>query len=155
MQVTNTSYITELTRNEILEKAANIVAEMYVGGDYYTSPNLTRQFLSYKLSQHDREVFGVMFLNNQHQLIEYKELFFGTINAASVYPREVLKESLKLNAAAVIFAHNHPSGNSDPSHSDRQITRRLTDALALIDINVLDHFIVGSEVVSMAERGMI
>jgi len=94
-------------------------------------------------------------LDNQHQLIEFRELFYGTIDGASVYPREVVKAVLEVNASAVIFAHNHPSGNSEPSQADKDITKRLSDALGLIDVRVLDHFVVGETAISFAERGLL
>ncbi|HAS8160916.1 TPA: DNA repair protein RadC, partial [Vibrio vulnificus] len=107
------------------------------------------------LKHHEREVFAVMFLDNQHRLIAFEELFFGTIDSASVYPREVLKAALKINAAALIFAHNHPSGDATPSQADKQITQRLKEALALVDIRVLDHIVVGDSAISFAERGLL
>lgn len=139
----------------ILASAANIIAERYVKKDAYTNPQATKDFLTYKLGGYEREVFAVMLLDNQHQLLEFKELFFGTLDAASVYPREVVKAVLAVNAAAVIFAHNHPSGESEPSTADKHITKRLTDALALIDVRVLDHIVVGRLPVSFAERGLL
>ena len=139
----------------ILASAANIIAERYIKKDAYTNPQATKDFLTYKLSGYEREVFAVMLLDNQHQLLEFKELFFGTLDAASVYPREVVKAVLAVNAAAVIFAHNHPSGESEPSAADKNITKRLTDALALIDVRVLDHIVVGRSPVSFAERGLL
>ncbi|ELS9502872.1 TPA: DNA repair protein RadC [Vibrio parahaemolyticus] len=144
-----------VTEHQVLEQAAQIIANRYLRGDVFTSPNATKEFLIYKLSQHEREVFAVLLLDNQHRLIEYNELFFGTIDAATVYPREVVKLTLERNAAAVIFAHNHPSGEPEPSQSDKRITSRLSEALALIDVRVLDHFIVGESCVSFAERGLI
>lgn len=107
------------------------------------------------LGNYDREVFALLLLDNQHRLIEFNELFYGTIDSASVYPREVVKLALERNAAAVIFAHNHPSGDATPSQADKRITSRLKDALALIDVRVLDHFVVGETCVSFAERGWI
>ena len=102
------------------------------------------------------EVFAVMFLNNRHQLIKYEEMFRGTIDGASVYPREVAKRALQLNAAALIVAHNHPSGVPEPSKSDERITHRLKDALGMLQIRLLDHVIVGGvDTVSMADRGII
>ena len=139
----------------ILASAANIIAERYVKKDAYTNPQATKDFLTYKLGGYEREVFEVMLLDNQHQLLEFKELFFGTLDAASVYPREVVKAVLAVNAAAVIFAHNHPSGESEPSAADKNITQRLIDALALIDVRVLDHIVVGRTPVSFAERGLL
>lgn len=143
------------TAEEVLASAANIIAERYVKKDAYTNPQATKDFLTYKLGGYEREVFAVMLLDNQHQLLEFKELFFGTLDAASVYPREVVKVVLAVNAAAVIFAHNHPSGESEPSTADKHITKRLTDALALIDVRVLDHIVVGRSPVSFAERGLL
>ncbi|MGL5358266.1 MAG: RadC family protein [Shewanella sp.] len=143
------------TADAILASAANIIAERYVKKDAYTNPQATKDFLTYKLGGYEREVFAVMLLDNQHQLLEFKELFFGTLDAASVYPREVVKAVLAVNAAAVIFAHNHPSGESEPSTADKHITQRLTDALALIDVRVLDHIVVGRTPVSFAERGLL
>ncbi|MCU7974102.1 DNA repair protein RadC [Shewanella sp. SW36] len=143
------------TAEEVLASAANIIAERYVKKDAYTNPQATKDFLTYKLGGYEREVFAVMLLDNQHKLLEFKELFFGTLDAASVYPREVVKAVLAANAAAVIFAHNHPSGESEPSAADKHITQRLTDALALIDVRVLDHIVVGRTPVSFAERGLL
>ncbi|MGL6124317.1 MAG: RadC family protein [Shewanella sp.] len=143
------------TAEAILASAANIIAERYVKKDAYTNPQATKDFLTYKLGGYEREVFSVMLLDCQHQLLEFKELFFGTIDAASVYPREVVKAVLAANAAAVIFAHNHPSGEPEPSIADINITQRLTAALALIDVQVLDHIVVGRTPVSFAERGLL
>ena len=109
-----------------------------------------------RLRDKTREAFYVLFLDNQHRVIKGEVLFEGTIDSASVYPREVVKRALDHNAAALILAHNHPSGAAEPSQADRRITRRIGDALALVDIRVLDHFVVGDgEVVSFAERGWI
>ncbi|WP_434567658.1 DNA repair protein RadC [Vibrio chagasii] len=152
---TNYAKIKSLPEHQVLEQAAKIIANRHLKGDVLTSSNATKEFLTYKLGQHEREVFAVLLLDNQHRLIEYNELFFGTIDAATVYPREVVKLALERNAAAVIFAHNHPSGNAEPSHADRRITSRLSDALALIDIRVIDHFVIGETPVSFAERGLI
>lgn len=125
-------------------------------GDVIGDPGSTRDYLKGKLRHQQREIFAVMLLDNQHRLITYEELFFGTIDGASVHPREVVKQVLIHNAAAVIFAHNHPSGVAEPSQADRRITERLKAALLLIDVRVLDHMVVGdSEVVSFAERGLI
>ena len=125
-------------------------------GDAFTSPALTRRFLQARLRAYHHEGFACLFLDNQNRLIRFEELFNGTIDGASVYPREVVKRVLAVNAAAVIFAHNHPSGVAEPSHADRSITQRLQSALELVDVRVLDHFIVGDgEVVSMAERGLL
>jgi DNA repair protein RadC len=144
-----------MTADQVLEKAAEIVANRYLRGDVFTNPQATKDFLQYKMASYEREVFAVLLLDNQHRLIEYQELFFGTIDAASVYPREVVKVAFNCNAAAVIFAHNHPSGIAEPSNADKHITQKLRDALALIDIRVLDHFVVGETCVSFAERGYL
>ncbi|AUM12773.1 RadC family protein [Ketobacter alkanivorans] len=125
-------------------------------GEAFTSPVLTRRFLQARLRAYHHEVFACLFLDNQNRLIRFEEMFTGTIDGASVYPREVVKRVLALNAAAVIFAHNHPSGVAEPSQADCHITQRLQAALDLVDVRVLDHFVVGDgEVVSMAERGML
>ncbi len=121
-----------------------------------TSPEMVKAFCQYSLAAKEHEVFGAIFLDNQHRLRATAELFTGTIDSASIYPREVVKHALAHNAAATIFYHCHPSGCTQPSHADRRITRRLTDALALVDIKVLDHFVVSFEnTVSFAERGWI
>lgn len=120
------------------------------------SPSATRRYLVSKLRHLNHEVFAVLFLDNAHRVIQYEELFQGTINGASVYPRRVLERAMQLNAAAVIFAHNHPSGVAEPSQADKHITKTLINALALVDIRVLDHFVIGdSEAISFAERGLI
>lgn len=112
-------------------------------------------FLLSKMRGYKHEVFACLLLNARNQLIRYEELFTGSINGASIYPREVVKLILKTNAAAVIFAHNHPSGNNQPSEADKQITNQLKQALALIDVPVLDHIIVGEDSFSMAKYGLI
>ncbi|EGR2323851.1 MULTISPECIES: DNA repair protein RadC [unclassified Vibrio] len=153
----STNYLTasQLSDHQVLEQAAEIIANKYLRGDVFSTPEATKDFLTYKLGNYEREVFAVLMLDNQHRLIEFKELFFGTIDAASVYPREVVQLVLETNAAAVIFAHNHPSGIPEPSQADKRITSRLKDALALVDVRVLDHFIVGESCVSFAERGLV
>jgi DNA repair protein RadC len=123
---------------------------------HVTSPADTRNYLRLQLAEREAEVFCVVFLTNRHRVIAFEEMFHGTIDGATVHPREVVKAALRLNAAAVIFAHNHPSGVVEPSRADEAITRRLTDALALVDVRVLDHLIVGgSEITSLAERGLL
>lgn len=119
-------------------------------------PKTVRQFLQSQLRDRDREVFAALFLDTQHRLLAYEELSVGTLDSASVYPREVVKAALKCSAAAVIFAHNHPSGVAEPSAADRLLTERLQAALRLIDVRVLDHFVVGEAApVSFAERGWL
>ncbi|MCG6202330.1 RadC family protein [Psychromonas antarctica] len=144
-----------MTEHQILERAAEIIATKFISRDAFTDVKATKEYLTFKLANYEKEVFAVMLLNTQHQLIEYRELFFGTIDSASIHPREVVKAVLEVNASAVIFAHNHPSGIAEPSEADKRITTRLTDALGLIDVRVLDHIVVGKNSVSFAERGLI
>ncbi|WP_332405002.1 DNA repair protein RadC [Vibrio metschnikovii] len=140
----------------VLEMTQRYLAETLKRGDALTSPQQTKLYLTSVLRDRQREAFYILFLDNQHRVIQGEVLFEGTIDAASVYPREVVKRALQLNAAALILAHNHPSGIAEPSQADRRITQRLVDALQLVDIRVLDHFVIGDgEVVSFAERGWI
>ncbi|BEI21797.1 RadC family protein [Vibrio fluvialis] len=140
----------------VLEMTQRYLAETLKRGEALTSSQQTKLYLSSVLRDRQREAFYILFLDNQHRVIRDEVLFEGTIDAASVYPREVVKRALHHNAAALILAHNHPSGVAEPSQADRRITQRLTDALALVDIRVLDHFVVGDgDVVSFAERGWI
>jgi len=121
-----------------------------------TSPDKTKTYVKAWLRHLQKEVFACLFLDSRHRIISCEILFTGTIDGASVYPREVVKRCLELNSAAVIFAHNHPSGVAEPSQADRQITSKLTQTLSLLDIRVLDHLIVGDKlVISMAERGLL
>lgn len=120
-----------------------------------TSPQASKDYVKLQLATYEHEVFACLFLDNKHRVITFEKLFRGSINSASVYPREVVKACLRHNAAAVILAHNHPSGVAEPSQADLSITRRLNDALALIDVRILDHLIVGEEVTSLAERGLL
>ncbi len=140
----------------VLEIARRHLADSLRRGDALTSPQLTRRFLASRLRHLPHEVFACLFLDNRHRVLRFEELFRGTIDAASVYPREVVKRALACNAAAVILAHNHPSGVAEPSGADRLITERLRDALAVVDIRLLDHMVVGDgEPVSFAERGLL
>lgn len=140
----------------LIQRAMEILESRLRKKEYsFTNPTDTKNFCRLKLQQLEHEVFSVLFLDNQHCLIEYRELFRGTIDAASVYPREVVKTALQLNAAAVIFTHNHPSGISTPSNADRNITTKLKSGLDLMDIRVLDHIIIGDETYSFAQSGLI
>lgn len=140
----------------VLELGRRYLEQTMQVGEAITSPHHLKQFLTAKMRAHGQEVFACVYLDNQHRILAYKELFFGTIDGASVYPREVVKQTLAMNAAAVIFAHNHPSGIAEPSVADQQITERLVEALNLVDVRVLDHMIVGdAEVVSFTERGLL
>jgi len=124
--------------------------------DVLASPGSVRDYLRVTLAGRDYEVFMVLFLDAQHRVIAPEEMFRGTLTQTSVYPREVVKRSLANNAAAVIFAHNHPSGVAQPSHADELLTRQLKEALALVEVKVLDHFVVaGTAVMSFAERGLL
>lgn len=126
------------------------------GSDVLSSPGLTRQFLQHHLGGQTREVFSCIFLDNQHRVLRCEDLFLGTLDGAAVYPREVAVRALQYRAAAVIFAHNHPSGVAEPSSADRRITQRLCKALGLLDIRVLDHIIVGQGgEYSFAEQGLL
>lgn len=139
-----------------LELTERFLETSFSRGDAISDPGMTRRYLKGKLRGYVHEVFACMYLDNQHRLICYEELFFGTIDGASVHPREVVRRVLRHNAAAVIFAHNHPSGIAEPSQADRRITERLKSALALVDVRVLDHMVVGDqEVTSFAERGLL
>jgi len=120
-----------------------------------TSPQSSKDYVKLQLATYEHEVFACLFLDNTNRVITFEEMFRGTIDSANVYPREVLKACLRNNAAAVIFTHNHPSGVAEPSQDDIAITECLKKALALVDIRVLDHLIVGEEVVSLAERGLL
>jgi DNA repair protein RadC len=143
-----------VTTTELAQQLLAAIAAAKRDQPVFTSPDTVKAFLHSRLVAREHEVFAVMFMDTKHRLIKYAELFRGTIDGASVYPREVVKECLRHNAAAVIFAHNHPSGNPEPSGADRSLTRRLQDALTLIDVRVLDHIIVGdSECCSLSERG--
>ncbi|MAT91370.1 MAG: hypothetical protein CME59_02090 [Halioglobus sp.] len=145
-----------LTEDQIIEKALQILESRIFNGDTLDSPAATVNFLKLKLAGRDQEAFCAIFLNSQRQVLDFEEMFHGTLDGASVYPREVVKAAIYKRAAAVIFAHNHPSGPAEPSAADCSITSRLQDALALIDVRVLDHIIVGgANSYSFAENGLI
>ena len=139
-----------------IEISRRQLAETLRSGPSLASPRATRDFLIARLRDREHEVFCCLYLDNRHRLIEFEELFRGTIDGASVHPREVVKMALQWNSAAVIIAHNHPSGIAEPSQADERITLRVKEALALVDIRLLDHVIVGDGTsVSLAERGLI
>ena len=145
-----------IEEDRVIKDALNILSNRIKRpNNFMTSVKDTKAFLKLKLEELEYEVFSVLLLNNKHGVIKYKEMFRGTIDGASVHPREVVKEALIYNASAVVLAHNHPSGSAEPSRADIAITAKLKDALKLIDIRVLDHLIVGNDVVSFAERGLI
>ncbi|MBL4866009.1 MAG: DNA repair protein RadC [Pseudomonadales bacterium] len=139
-----------------LELGKRYLAETLVKGSALGSSTETIQYFTARLRAYSYEVFAALFLDNQHRVLHYEEIFRGTIDGASVHPREVVKLALKTNAAAVIFAHNHPSGVAEPSQSDHRITERLVAALALVDIRVVDHIIIGDgEATSFAQHGFL
>lgn len=144
-------------QREIVNQALEILeVEFNKRGTAFTDPGVTREYLVLRFSEYEYEVFGVLFLDNQHCLIELDVMFRGTIDGAAVHPREVIRKALMVNAAAMIFFHNHPSGVAEPSQADQRITNRLKDAASLVEIRVLDHLIVGGvEVYSFAEHGLL
>ena len=140
--------------DDLIAAARQALERRMNGRTKVSSPAVMKDFLRIRFANEQREIFVGIFLDTQHQVIEVVELAHGTIDGASVYPREVLKAALALNASAVIFSHGHPSGNPEPSAADRVLTDRLKQALQLVDIRVLDHFVIGGDsVVSFAERG--
>ena len=149
------SFTVEETK--IIEHALSILAKTLSNSNHaFTSSPVTRDYLRLRLAAYEREVFLVLYLNSQHVLIDEEELFYGTIDGSMVHPREVLKSALKKNAAAVIVAHNHPSGIADPSSGDIGITRKLKEALDVVEIRLLDHIVVGAEnTTSLAEKGLM
>ena len=150
------SELNEQEKRSIVTLAMNVLAFRFRAGRVLSNPDETRSYLRMKLADYRNEVFGCLFLDNRHRILAVRELFQGTIDGASVHPRVVVQQALDVNAAALVFFHNHPSGVAEPSRADEMLTRRLRDALALVDVRVLDHFVVsGGESVSFAERGLI
>ena len=150
------SDLTDEERESVIALALSILARKHRRGSALTSPEATRAYLRLEIGERHNELFGVLFLDNRHRVIAKEELFYGTIDGASVHPRVVVSRALALNAAAVVFYHNHPSGVAEPSQSDLRITQRLKDALALVDIRVLDHLVVSTEdSTSFAQRGLL
>jgi DNA repair protein RadC len=146
----------DLSRPWLVQQALAVLAEDIAVGDVMADPTAVRQYLQLRLAGLPHEIFGVLFLDAQNRLIGFEEMFRGTLTQTSVYPREVLKQALALNAASVVLTHNHPSGNAEPSSADLNLTRTLKSALALVDVRVLDHFIVTrGGVLSFAEHGLI
>lgn len=144
------------TLQAAIELARRHYQQLMMTGSALANPRATREFLRMRLRDLPYEVFAIVYLDNRHRVIGFEELFRGTIDGASVHPREVVKHALAKNAAAVILTHNHPSGLAEPSQADELITRRLKEALALVDIRVLDHLVVGDAVCeSFAERGLL
>jgi len=139
-----------------LEMGRRHLQEKLSKGDALSSPQAALNFLSSQLRDYHHEVFACLFLDNRHRVISFREISHGTINGASVHPRTVVKQALSENAAAVILSHNHPSGVSEPSQADQQLTKRLSEALSLIDVRVLDHIVIGDgEHYSFTEHGLL
>jgi DNA repair protein RadC len=150
------SELNDMEKQSLMALALALLAEQHQPGEALSSPEQTRRYLRIRLADRKNEVFGCLFLDNRHRIIEVSELFQGTIDGASIHPRVVVQKALELNAAAMLFFHNHPSGVAEPSNADEAITRRLKEALALVDVRVLDHFVVtAGESVSFAERGLL
>ena len=152
----NPSQLNDVEKQSVVILAMKVLAVKHRAGRAFSSPAETRDYLRLRLAEYRNEVFGALFLDNRHRIIAVRELFQGTIDGASVHPRVVVQQAMEANAAAMVFYHNHPSGVAEPSQADEMITRRLKEALALVDVRVLDHFVVtAGESVSFAERGLI
>ncbi len=143
------------TEDEIIETALSIINTRFAKGTKISKPQDAHDFLKLELAHVPHELFAVMWLDNRHRIIAFETLFRGTIDSASVYPREVVKAALEHNAAAAILCHNHPSGSAEPSQADRQITEKVKQALNLIEVKTLDHVIVAEHTYSFAEHGLI
>ena len=148
--------MSRVEEDRLIYDALDILQKRFQDRTVLDSPESVRDYLTVWLTEREQECFIALFLDTRHRVLEMKTMFYGTLDGATVYPRDVVKEALRFNAGAVIFCHNHPSGVTEPSLADQAITRRLKEALGTVDIRVLDHFIVGGGTcVSMAERGMI
>ena len=143
------------TPDEVINKAKRAIDRKYRRGQQFSSPAVVQDYLRVKLGHEDNEKFVALWLDNRHRLIAYEELFNGTIDGTSVFPRVVVQKAIAHNAAAVIFGHPHPSGVAEPSTADENITRRLKQALELVDVRVVDHVVVGQQCVSLAARGLL
>lgn len=149
-------YLPQGNDDTVIAYALAILERRVLTGDCMSRPDDVKAYLRLRLAPLDHEIFGVLFLTSQHQAIEFREMFRGTLSQTSVYPREVVKAALALNAGAVVLAHNHPSGAAEPSRADEHITQSLRDALRMVDVRVLDHIIVSTAgCVSFAERGLL
>ena len=143
-------------RAAIVQQALELLAAEVQGADALSSPDLVKDFLRLKLGDRPHEVFAVVFLDSKHRVIAFDEMFRGTLSQTSVYPREIVKEALARNAGAVVLVHNHPSGSAEPSRADEYLTSTLRQALALVDVRVLDHLVVTrTSVTSFAELGLL
>ena len=143
-------------QTHVIELALEVLCRRYQPGEPIDNPGRMRDYLQLRLSEREHEIFAVAFLDNRHRVLRFEELFRGTVDGCSVHPRVIVQMALKVNAAAVILAHNHPSSVPDPSQADRKITQKIQEALALVDIRVLDHFILTRQsVLSFAESGLL
>mgnify|MGYP001827182689 FL=1 len=150
------SNLSDVEKQSVVTLAMKVLAIKHRAGSLLSNPEATRDYLRLRLADYRNEVFGCLFLDNRHRIIALRELFQGTIDGASIHPRVVVQQAMEANAAALVFYHNHPSGVAEPSRADEMITRRLTEALALVDVRVLDHFVVSAgESISFAERGLL
>lgn len=143
------------SKEDVLKAAAGFIEDRLRREDIFTNATAAQRYIHLKMAYSEHEVFAVLFLDSQHRLISFKEMFRGTIDCAAVYPREIVKAAIEANAAAVILAHNHPSGVAEPSQADISITDKIKRSLELIDVRTLDHIIVGESAVSLAERGYL
>jgi len=156
LYVRDVSGYREAAAQDVIACAQGLIARRYrTGAPVMDSPGRTREYLTLHLGGLDHEVFGCLYLDNRHRLIVIEDLFRGTVDGASVHPREVVKAAIRHGAAACLLFHNHPSGQASPSQADELITQRLKNALALIDVRVLDHCIIGEKVFSFAEAGLL
>jgi DNA repair protein RadC len=145
-----------MEKRSVVLLAMNILSAKHRAGQLLKNPKETGDFLRLRMAEYRNEVFGALFLDTQHRILAVREIFQGTIDSASIYPRVVVQKALEYNASAAILYHNHPSGVAEPSRADKTITKRLADALSMIDVRVLDHFVVSAtESVSFAELGLI
>lgn len=150
------SQLNAVEKQTVIGLAMRVLAVKHRAGRSLTKPDETRNYLRLRMADYANEVFGCVFLDTRHRIIALRELFHGTVDGASVHPRVVVQRALEVNASAVVFFHNHPSGVVEPSRADRRITVRLKEALTLIDVRVLDHFVISaSDSTSFAERGWI
>ena len=141
------------SKETIISTARRLSGSQLRRGAAILSPSAAREAIGLKLAGLEYELFACLFLDTRHQVLAWRELFRGSVNQSTVHPREVVKEALALNASALILAHNHPSGGIEPSREDLELTHTLTEILRIIDVRVLDHFIVGDEIVSLSETG--
>lgn len=155
--IDGTDAIRRATENQMIAEALDLLDQRYfTRGESLFCPAAVADYLKLQLAEHHQEVFAMVCLDARHRVLSFEKVFFGSIDSASVYPREIVIRALACNAAAVIFAHNHPSGCAEPSQADRNLTARLKDALTIVDVRVLDHFVVGEgNPVSLADLGWI